>query len=203
MAKLPRLPHRPSPRLDYRSVIVIVGPSGVGKGTVIQGLKERIPELAYSVSATTRKPRPGETDGRDYYFLSEADFQAKVTAGEFVEHARYSGHWYGTLRSEIDRHLRAGQPVILEIELQGARQIRQRLPEALAIFIAPPSFEVLRARLAGRGTDTPEQITKRLRTAEAELAARDEFDVQVVNDRLADAVAELTAVVRGRLQNQD
>ncbi len=191
------------PRLDYRAVIVIVGPSGVGKGTVVRGLKERIPELAYSVSATTRKPRPAERDGRDYHFLSEADFQAKIAAGEFVEHAPYSGHWYGTLRSEIDRHLAAGEPVILEIELQGARQIRRRLPEALLVFIAPPSFEALRARLSGRGTDPPEQIAKRLRTARTELAARDEFDVQVVNDRLEDAVAELTAVVRSRLSNQD
>ena len=192
-----------APQLDYRSVIVIVGPSGVGKGTLIRELQDRIPELAYSISATTRKPRPEERDGTDYYFLSEADFQAKVTAGEFVEHAQYSGHWYGTLRSEIDRHLAAGKPVILEIELQGARQIRERLPEALEIFIAPPSLKALQARLVGRGTDTPEQVAKRLQTAEQELAARDEFAVQVVNDRLEDAITELTGIVRNQILKRD
>lgn len=186
-------------QLDYRSVIVITGPSGVGKGTLVRKLKAQIPELTYSISATTRKPRPGEQDGVDYHFLSAGQFAQKVAAKEFIEHAEYSGKDYGTLRSEVDRHLQAGAPVILEIELQGARQIRERLPEALLIFIAPPSFEALKTRLVGRGTDTSEQIAKRLKTATGELAARDEFDVQVVNDRLDDAMTELVRTVRDRI----
>lgn len=186
-------------RRDYRSVIVITGPSGVGKGTLIRELKSRIPELAYSISATTRDPRPGERDGVDYHFLTPDEFAKRVEADGFVEYAEYSGNHYGTLRSEIDRHLRAGRPVILEIELQGARQIREQLPEALSIFIAPPSFDALKNRLVGRGTDAPEQVAKRLETAKVELAARDEFDVQVVNDRLDDAIEELAGVVRKRV----
>jgi guanylate kinase len=186
-------------KLDYRSVIVIVGPSGVGKGTLIRELKDQIPELTYSISATTRPARPGEEDGVNYYFLSKEDFHRKVDAGEFIEYAEYSGNWYGTLRSEIDRHLESGEPVILEIELQGARQIRERIPDALQVFIAPPSLESLKTRLVGRGTDTPEQVAKRLETAKEEMAARDEFDTEVVNDRLEDAVTELVAVVRKRI----
>jgi guanylate kinase len=182
-------------------VFVITGPSGVGKGTLIRSLRERMPELELSVSATTRKPRPGEEDGVDYHFLDEDDFQRRVEAGEFVEHATYSGRRYGTLRSELDRRLRAGHPVVLEIELQGARQVRTTLPEALQVFIAPPSREALRARLVGRGTDDAEQVAARLRTADAELSAQDEFAHVVVNDRLEDAVEELTGIVRSALCN--
>jgi guanylate kinase len=178
-------------------VFVITGPSGVGKGTLIRSLRERMPELELSVSATTRGPRAGEEQGVDYHFLDDADFQRRVDAGEFVEHATYSGRRYGTLRQELDRRLRAGSPVVLEIEVQGARQVRETMPEALQVFIAPPSREALRARLVGRGTDDPEQVDARLRTAEAELAAQDEFAHVVVNDRLEDAVDELTAIVRG------
>jgi guanylate kinase len=180
-------------------VFVITGPSGVGKGTLIRTLRERMPELELSVSATTRPPRPGEQDGVDYHFLTDADFQRRVDAGEFVEHATYSGRRYGTLRSELDRRLNAGHPVVLEIEVQGARQVRGTMPEALQIFIAPPSREALRTRLVGRGTDDAEQVQARLRTADAELEAQDEFAQVVVNDRLEDAVDELTAIVRGAL----
>ena len=177
-------------------VFVITGPSGVGKGTLIRSLRERMPELDLSVSATTRCPRPGEEDGVDYHFLADADFERRVAAGEFVEHATYSGRRYGTLREELERRLRAGSPVVLEIEVQGARQVRETMPEALQVFIAPPSREALRARLVGRGTDDPEQVDARLRTAEAELAAQDEFAHVVVNDRLEDAVDELVEIVR-------
>ena len=135
-------------------VFVITGPSGVGKGTLIRTLRERVPELALSVSATTRAPRPGEEDGVDYHFLSPEEFERRVRAGEFVEHARYSGRRYGTLRSELERRLAAGAPVVLEIELQGARQVRESLPDAVQIFIAPPGAEALRTRLIGRGTDS-------------------------------------------------
>jgi guanylate kinase len=177
-------------------VFVITGPSGVGKGTLIRTLREQVPELALSVSATTRAPRPGEEDGVDYRFLSDEAFERLVREGAFVEHARYSGRRYGTLRSELDGHLEAGRPVVLEIEVQGARQVRETMPEAVQIFIAPPSEDALRARLVGRGDTSPEDMEARLAVAREELAARDEFGHQVVNDRLEDAAAELVALVR-------
>jgi guanylate kinase len=180
-------------------VFVITGPSGVGKGTLIRGLLERVPELGLSVSATTRSPRPGETQGVDYHFLSSEDFDRRVAAGEFVEHATYSGRRYGTLRSELEGRLQRGEPVVLEIEVQGARQVRQTMPEALQVFIAPPNREALRARLVGRGTDDPEQVRQRMETAEEELQAQPEFARVVVNDRLEDATAELEAIVRRAL----
>ncbi len=180
-------------------MFVITGPSGVGKGTLIRGLLERVPELELSVSATTRKPRPGERDGVDYHFLTPEQFEAHVAAGNFLEHATYSGNRYGTLRSEVERRLRQGKPVALEIEVQGARQVRSAMPEATAVFIAPPSSEALRARLIGRGTDTPEQVDERMRTAERELEAQPEFAHVVVNDRLEQATEELVAIVRGAL----
>ena len=182
-------------------VFVITGPSGVGKGTLIRTLLERIPELELSVSATTREPRPGEAHGVDYHFLGDEEFDARVAAGDFVEWAEYSGRRYGTLRSELDRHLRAGRPVVLEIEVQGARQVRETMPQAIRVFIAPPSREALRTRLVGRGTDDPAQVDARLRTADAELDAQHEFARVVVNDRLEDAVDELTAVVRAALDD--
>jgi guanylate kinase len=181
-------------------VFVITGPSGVGKGTLIRGLREAIPELALSVSATTRPPRPGEQEGIDYHFLDAGSFQAAVDRGEFVEHAEYSGNRYGTLRSELQRHLDAGDPVVLEIEVQGARQVRAAMPEAVQVFIAPPSVEALRARLVGRGTDEGEQVEARLRVAEQELEAQGEFGYVVVNDRLEDAVEALTAIVRREME---
>ena len=181
-------------------VFVITGPSGVGKGTLIRALRERLPELELAVSATTRDPRPGEEDRRDYYFLTDEQFEDKVRAGEFVEHARYSGRRYGTLRSELERHRAAGRPVLLEIEVQGARQVREAMPEAVQLFIAPPSEDALRTRLIGRGTDAPEQVAARLETARNELEAQGEFGHVVVNDRLEDAVAELERLVRGVME---
>jgi guanylate kinase len=176
-------------------VFVITGPSGVGKGTLIRGLLQRLPELELSVSATTRAPRPGEHDGVDYHFLTAEQFERHVAAGDFVEHADYSGNRYGTLRPELERRLRAGTPVVLEIEVQGARQVRDAMPEAVTVFIKPPSTEALRARLVGRGTDSPEQVQARLRTAQRELEAQDEFSHVLVNDRLERATQELEAIV--------
>ena len=184
-------------------VFVITGPSGVGKGTLIRGLLARIPELELSVSATTRQPRPGEHDGVAYHFLSDEEFDRKVKAGAFVEHAAYSGRRYGTLRSELERRTSAGVPVVLEIEVQGARQVRKTLPSAVQIFIVPPSDQALRERLVGRGTDDPEEIERRLAVAERELAARDEFHHQVVNDRQEEAVAELERLVRAHLDGAE
>jgi guanylate kinase len=175
--------------------VVITGPSGVGKGTLIRSLRERMPELELSVSATTRRPRPGETIGVDYHFMTDEEFERHVADGDFVEHADYAGARYGTLRSELETRMASGAPVVLEIEVQGARQVREAMPEAIQVFIAPPSLEALRARLVGRGTDAPEQVEKRLLTAERELAAQDEFARVVVNDRLEEAVAELVSVV--------
>jgi guanylate kinase len=182
-------------------VFVITGPSGVGKGTLIRLLRQRMPELELAVSATTRRPRAGETQGADYWFLTDDEFTKRVEAGDFVEHAEYSGRRYGTLRSELDRRIGAGHPVLLEIEVQGARQVRRTMPEALQIFIAPPSADELRSRLVGRGTDDPEDVEARLRTARSELAAQDEFREVVVNDRLDDAVAKLEAIVRRALHS--
>lgn len=179
-------------------VLVVTGPSGVGKGTLIRALRERLPGLELSVSATTRKPRPGELDGREYHFLTPEEFERRLQAGEFLEHATYAGNRYGTPRSEIDRVRRSvgdGGGLILEIELQGARQVRKALPEAVLVFVAPPSLEALQARLVGRGANAPEQVEERMRTAERELEARSEFRHVVVNDRLEDAVEELARLV--------
>ncbi|MFZ1154913.1 MAG: guanylate kinase [Solirubrobacteraceae bacterium] len=180
-------------------VFVITGPSGVGKGTLIRGLMERLPQLELSVSATTRQPRPGEQHGIDYHFLSSAEFERHVQEGEFVEHADYASRRYGTLRSELEGRVAKGTPVVLEIEVQGARQVRAAMPSAVQVFIAPPSLQALRTRLIGRGTDESEEVERRLAVAEQELAARDEFAHVVVNDRLEDALGELVAVVAGEL----
>jgi guanylate kinase len=180
-------------------VFVITGPSGVGKGTLIRLLRERVPELALSVSATTRQARPGETQGVDYHFISDEEFARHVGDGDFVEWAEYSGRRYGTLREELDRHTSGGRPVVLEIEVQGARQVRETLPGAIQIFIRPPSDDALRDRLIGRGTDDPEQVERRLRVAHEELDAAGEFQHVVVNDRLDEAVESLAAIVRGTL----
>jgi len=176
-------------------VFVITGPSGVGKGTLIRGLMQRIPRLQLSVSATTRPARPGERDGVDYHFLDADEFERRVRAGEFVEHADYAGRRYGTLRSELEGRVRAGVPVVLEIEVQGARQVRAAMPEALQVFIAPPSPQALRERLLGRGTDDPDEVERRLRAAQDELLAQSEFAHVVVNDDLPDALDEIAAIV--------
>ena len=178
---------------------MITGPSGVGKGTLIEQVLDRVPELELSTSATTREPRPGEIDGREYHFLSPEDFRRRIEAGDFLEHAGYSGNHYGTLRQEVERRLAEGRSVVLEIEVQGARQVRDAMPEAVLIFIAPPDEAVLRRRLEGRGTDTPEAIEQRLRTAEVELAARSEFPHVVVNDEVQKAASELEGLVREEL----
>jgi guanylate kinase len=180
-------------------VFVITGPSGVGKGTLISRLLDRVPDLELSVSATTREPREGEADGRDYHFLSREEFDRRIEAEDFLEFATYSGNRYGTLRSEVRRRLDAGRSVVLEIEVQGARQVRAAMRESVQVFIAPPDPAVLRERLRSRGTDSAEAIDARLEVAEQELAAQDEFPHRVVNDDLDRAAAELEGIVRAEL----
>ena len=175
---------------------MVTGPSGVGKGTLIKKLLERVPDLELSVSATTRPPRPGERDGIDYHFLSEQEFERLLAEDQFMEHANYSGHRYGTLVSEVEPRLERGAGVVLEIEVQGARQIRARMPDAVLVFVAPPSPEALRERLEKRGTDSEEEIERRLRVASDELAAQSEFRHVILNDDLERASEELAALVR-------
>jgi len=180
-------------------VFVITGPSGVGKGTLISRLLGRVPDLELSVSATTRQPREGEEDGRDYHFLTREEFDRRIEAEDFLEFATYSGNRYGTLRSEVRRRLDAGRSVVLEIEVQGARQVRAAMRESVQVFIAPPDPAVLRERLLSRGTDSAEAIDSRLEVAEQELAAQDEFPHRIVNDDLDRAAAELEGIVRAEL----
>jgi len=182
-------------------VFVITGPSGVGKGTLIRELCSRFPDLELSISATTRKPRKGEEDGVDYHFLAPEDFESRRQAGDFLEWANYSGNQYGTLRSEVERRTERGAPVVLEIEVQGARQVRETMPEAVRIFIEPPSPEILRERLIGRGTDDPEVIEMRLEEAEKELLAKDDFTHRVTNDDVERAANELAGIIRNALED--
>jgi guanylate kinase len=180
-------------------VFVITGPSGVGKGTLIRDLRGRCPDLELSISATTRDPREGEVDGRDYHFLSREEFDRRVDEGDFLEFATYSGNRYGTLRSEIEQRLEAGHSVLLEIEVQGAQQVRAAKPDSIQIFISPPDPSVLRERLSGRGTDSEQAIDRRLEVAKQELAVAEDFDHQIVNDELPRAAAELERIVRAEL----
>ncbi len=162
-------------------LIVVSGPSGAGKSTLIRAALEEVPELAYSVSATTRDPRPGEVDGRDYLFLSREKFERWIAEDRFLEWAEYSGNLYGTPEQKVEEFLDAGRSVILEIELQGARQVRKKRPDAAMVFVRAPSLDETRRRLSGRATETEEAMKTRLATAVEEVAARDEFDYEVVN----------------------
>lgn len=170
---------------------VLTGPSGVGKGTLVTRLRERHPSLWLSVSATTRAPRDGERDGEHYFFHTRDRFDALVAEGGLLEWAEFAGNCYGTPRQPVEAHLAEGSPVLLEIELEGARQVRRSFPQAFQIFLAPPSFDALEQRIRGRGTDSEEAIQKRLARARQELEAQAEFDAVVVNDDLELAFAEL------------
>jgi guanylate kinase len=162
-------------------LIVVSGPSGAGKSSLIREALEAVPELAYSVSATTRPARPGEVDGEHYVFLTREEFERWIEEGRFLEWAQYSNNLYGTLEDKVEELLETGRSVILEIELQGARQVRQKRPDAAMVFVRAPSLEETRRRLSGRATETAEAMETRLATAVGEVAARDEFDYEVVN----------------------
>jgi guanylate kinase len=170
---------------------VLSGPSGVGKGTVVTALARRVPHLWVSVSVTTRFPRPGEIDGVNYRFVSDAEFDRMIAAGEFLEYATYGKHRYGTPRQPVEVKLALGVPALLEIDLQGARQVKEVLPDVFRVFLTPPSWDELERRLTGRGTESPEIAAARLERARLELAASTEFDAVVVNESVEQACNEL------------
>ena len=184
---------------DTGRVVVLSGPSAVGKSTLVRRLRDQIPDLVFSVSATTRAPRPGEVDGVDYHFVTPARFQQLIDDGALLEWAEiHSGlHRSGTLAGPVRDATAAGHPVLIEVDLAGARAIKQAMPEAISVFVAPPSWETLQARLVGRGTESPEVIERRLATARTELAAQDDFDEVVVNSQLESACAELVSLLVG------
>ncbi|MCU1688458.1 MAG: guanylate kinase [Pseudonocardiales bacterium] len=174
---------------------MLSGPSGVGKGTVVAAVRRRYPHVWVSVSVTTRSPRPGETDGVQYRFVDTAEFSRLVERGDLLEYAQFAGNYYGTPRGPVEQRLEQGIPTLLEIELHGARQVRGTMPQAQFVFLAPPSWAELEARLAGRGTESPEVIKSRLAQATIELAAQDEFDCTVINDDVEHAAQELVRLI--------
>ncbi|HIV61606.1 MAG TPA: guanylate kinase [Candidatus Butyricicoccus avistercoris] len=175
---------------------VFTGPSGTGKGTILSQVLKQDARLFLSVSATTRAPREGEIHGGHYYFLDKQTFEDKINKGEFLEYAQYVGNYYGTLEEPVNEQLKNGNDVILEIEVQGAMQIHEKRPDAVMIFVAPPSIEELERRLVGRGTENPEKVAARMKTAEEELKQADKFDYIIVNDDLDCAIADLLAILR-------
>lgn len=188
-------------------LIVVSGPSAAGKSTLIRAAREAIPELAYSVSATTRNPREGEVDGRDYVFLSREEFEKWIEEGRFLEWAEYSGNLYGTPEERVEEFLENGRSVILEVELQGARQVRQGRPDAVMVFVRAPNLEETRKRLEGRATEDLEALEARMTTALSEVSAREEFDYEVVNDEREraqeDMIETMRNIVKGGIEDAE
>lgn len=184
-------------------MIVVSGPSGAGKSTLIREALDAIPEIAYSVSATTRSPREGEVDGKDYVFLSREGFERWIEEGRFLEYAEYSGNLYGTPEEKVEEALREGRSIILEIELQGARQVRQKRPDAVMVFVRAPSLEETRKRLMGRATESDEALEARMTTALEEVAARSEFDREVVNAEREQAREDMINTIEDIIREGD
>jgi guanylate kinase len=177
------------------TLFVVSSPSGGGKGTIIQRVLDVVPNLSYSVSFTTRAPRPGEVDGREYFFVSRNVFDEMVGAGEFLEWACVHGNYYGTAKRQVVQETAAGIDIVLEVDVQGAASVRQLLLDSVSIFILPPSYEVLRERLIARGTDTPEELAVRLRNAPEELRQYSAFDYVIINDEVDRAAAQLASII--------
>ena len=182
--------------MNKGSLFIVTGPSGAGKGAVLGGLQRTMDNVFYSISATTRQPRPGEVDGVNYYFLSHERFKEMIANGELLEHAEYVGNYYGTPEGPVNEMLAQGKDVILEIEVQGALIVKEKRPDAILVFIAPPSFEVLESRLRGRGTEKDEVVAMRLEKARSECAHMDGYDYIVVNDLLDDSINNLASIIR-------
>ncbi|MEU3554051.1 guanylate kinase [Streptomyces fragilis] len=196
MAATPRGTTTPVPQDVRPRLTVLSGPSGVGKSTVVAHMRNEHPDVWLSVSATTRKPRPGEQDGVHYFFVTDEEMDKMIANGELLEWAEFAGNRYGTPRGAVMERLEAGKPVLLEIDLQGARLVRESMPQAQLVFLAPPSWDELVRRLTGRGTESPEVIERRLQAAKVELAAEPEFDVTLVNTSV-DAVARELLTLMG------
>ena len=187
---------RSGPTTEGRGILFVVSsPSGGGKGTLVQRALDKVPNLSYSVSCTTRAPRPGEVDGREYFFVTTEKFREMIAAGKFLEWAEVHGKLYGTTREQVSNEISAGRDIILEVDVQGAASVRALLPDSVSIFILPPSFEVLRQRLQARGTDSPDELDLRLRNAPTELQDYSAFQYVIINDEVDRAAAEMIAVV--------
>lgn len=176
-------------------LIVVSGASGTGKGTVCKKILADLPGVAYSISATTRAPRPGEVDGREYYFISRDEFKAWIDDGKFLEFAEVYGNFYGTPLNKIEERLNRGEDILLEIDVQGALNVKRKMPEGIYIFLLPPSLEELKRRIEGRGTETPESLNRRLANAAAEIKIGLEYDYVVVNDSVDNAVAQIKSIL--------
>ena len=176
-------------------LIVISGASGTGKGTVCKKILNDLPEVAYSISATTRAPRPGEVDGKEYYFLDVDEFKSWIADGKFLEYAKVYGNFYGTPLNKIEERLNRGEDILLEIDVQGALNVKKKCPEGIYIFLLPPSLEELKRRIEGRGTETPESLSRRLKNAVAEIKIGTEYDYVVVNDTINNAVAQIKSII--------
>jgi guanylate kinase len=183
-------------------LIIISSPSGGGKGTLIKEVLDAVPDLAYSVSFTTRPPRFGEEEGRHYHFVSKEEFEDEINAGAFIEYAEVHGNYYGTSNSQVERLMSEGKDVILEIDVQGADWVRKRAPDALSIFILPPSFEVLKARLMARGTEDPADLELRLTNARAEVMEYTKYEYVIINDEIFSAARKLASVIIGERQHR-
>lgn len=190
--------------MSHKGVLVVIsGFSGAGKGTLMKELLKQYPNYALSISATTRQPRPGEVDGREYYFVTEDEFLRMVDQDQMIEYACYCGRYYGTPRTYVEHQMEEGKDVLLEIEIQGALQIKKKFPETILVFITTPTAEILKNRLVGRGTESPEVIEARLARAVEEAEGMDQYDYVLVNDDLAECTAQLHQVIQGHYHTED